>query len=112
MGSTLKDPQGQLTLQTQTKQGVVSLLVCDYRGGELRGYVQFDAERLATLGDHPVLAALFGREGYLAVTFDLAATGERYQGIVPLDGDTLATAIESYFAQSRSEEHTSELQSH
>lgn len=100
VGSTLKDPQGQLTLQTQTKQGVVSLLVCDYRGGELRGYVQFDAERLGALGDEPVLAALFGREGYLAVTFDLAATGERYQGIVPLDGDTLATAIESYFAQS------------
>ncbi|WP_416236110.1 Hsp33 family molecular chaperone HslO, partial [Staphylococcus aureus] len=43
--------------------------------------------------------ALFG-EGYLAITFDLAATGERYQGIVPLDGATLAEAAQSYFVQS------------
>ena len=47
IGSTLKDAGGQLTLQAQTEAGIVSLLVCDYRGGELRGYVQFDAERLA-----------------------------------------------------------------
>ena len=47
LGSTLKDAGGQLTLQAQTEGGVVELLVCDYRGGELRGYVQYDAERLA-----------------------------------------------------------------
>ncbi|NJR78402.1 Hsp33 family molecular chaperone HslO [Sphingomonas corticis] len=99
VGATLKDPQGQLTLQTQTQAGVVTLLVCDYRGGELRGYVQFDAEKLAGLPAEPSLAALFG-QGYLAITFDLAATGERYQGIVPLDGDTLAAAVEHYFVQS------------
>ncbi len=33
IGSTLKDPSGQLTLQAQTQAGVVTLLVCDYRGG-------------------------------------------------------------------------------
>ena len=43
--------------------------------------------------------ALFGK-GYLAITFDMATSGERYQGIVPLDGDTLAQAAESYFVQS------------
>src|SRR3546814_7543259 len=47
----------------------------------------------------PTLFALFGT-GYLAVTFDQALTGERYQGIVPLDGDTLADAVERYFVQS------------
>ena len=99
IGATLKDPAGQLTLQTQTQEGVVSLLVCDYRGGEVRGYVQFDAERLAQAPDAPTLAALFG-QGYLAITFDLATTGERYQGIVPLDGETLAEAAQSYFFQS------------
>ena len=99
IGATLKDPSGQLTLQTQTEAGVVRLLVCDYRGGEIRGYVQFDAERLAQAPAEPSLYALFG-EGYLAITFDLASTGERYQGIVPLDGDTLAAAAESYFLQS------------
>jgi len=34
IGSTLKDAGGQLTMQTQTQNGVISLLVCDYRGGE------------------------------------------------------------------------------
>ena len=99
IGSTLKDPSGQLTMQTQTQNGVVTLMVCDYRGGELRGYVQFDADRLADVGEEPSLFALFG-QGYLAITFDLASTGERYQGIVPLDGETIADAAQSYFFQS------------
>ena len=99
IGSLLKDEQGQLTMQAQTQDGVVGLLVCDYRGGELRGYVQHDAERLAQLGANPSLYALFG-QGYLAITFDLATTGQRYQGIVPLEGVSLAAACESYFAQS------------
>jgi molecular chaperone Hsp33 len=99
IGSTLKDPSGQLTMQTQTQNGVVTLMVCDYRGGELRGYVQFDADKLADVGDEPSLFALFG-QGYLAITFDLASTGERYQGIVPLDGETIADAAQSYFFQS------------
>ena len=100
VGSLLKDGEGQLTLQAQTQGGIVDLLVCDYRGGELRGYVRHDAERLARLGANPSLAALFGEGGYLAITFDLASTGQRYQGIVPLEGDSLAQACEAYFAQS------------
>jgi molecular chaperone Hsp33 len=99
IGSTLKDAGGQLTLQAQTDGGVVKLLVCDYRGGELRGYVQFDEDRLAAGPETPTLFALFG-QGYLAITFDQAATRERYQGIVPLDGATLAEAAENYFIQS------------
>lgn len=99
VGATLKDANGQLTLQAQSGQGVVRLLVCDYRAGDLRGYVQFDAERLAEAPSDPTLFALFG-QSYLAITFDLATTGERYQGIVPLDGDRLADAVQSYFAQS------------
>ena len=99
IGSTLKDAGGQLTLQTQSETGVVQLLVCDYKGGELRGYIQFDAEALAAAPADPTLFALFG-QGYLAITFDQALTGERYQGIVPLDGETLAEAAQSYFIQS------------
>lgn len=99
LGATLKDDAGQLTLQAQTERGIVDLLVCDYRDGAVRGYVRFDAERLATLGKRPSLFGLFGK-GYLAITFDLATTGERYQGIVPLEGASLAEAAESYFAQS------------
>ena len=99
IGSTLKDPDAQLTMQSKTETGVVTLLVCDYRGGQVRGYIEFDAERLAEAPAEPSLFALFGQT-YLAITFDLAATGERYQGIVPLDGNTLSEAAQSYFVQS------------
>lgn len=98
-GALLKDDTGQLTLQAQTEGGLVDLLVCDYRGGELRGYVKFDADRLAEMPAEPPLFALFGK-AYLAITFDQVATSERYQGIVPLDGTSLAEAAESYFARS------------
>lgn len=99
LGSLLKDEEGQLTMQAQTESGIVDLLVCDYRAGEVRGYVRHDAERLAALGANPSLTALFG-QGYLAITFDLATTDQRYQGIVPLEGDSLSQAVESYFLQS------------
>ena len=99
IGTLLKDGDGQMTMQAQTEDGVIDLLVCDYRAGELRGYARHDRSRLDELGPNPSLFSLFG-QGYLAVTFDLAATGQRYQGIVPLEGTSLAEACESYFFQS------------
>lgn len=99
MGGLLKEEGDQLTMQAQTRGGAVTLLVCDYRDGELRGYVEFDQEHLAQLGANPSLGALFG-EGHLAITFDIAKTGQRYQGIVPLEGASLAISVEAYFAQS------------
>jgi molecular chaperone Hsp33 len=98
MGSLLKSEGAQMTMQAQTEEGAVRLLVCDYRAGELRGYVDFDEARLADLGANPTLFALFGK-GYLAITFE-PGTGQRYQGIVPLEGDSLAQACENYFVQS------------
>ena len=99
LGSLLKDPKGQLTIQAQTEAGIVDLLVCDYMGGELRGYIRHDPDRLAEAGPHPTLFSLFGK-GYLAITFDQPATDERYQGIVPLEGEGLGEAAQSYFSQS------------
>jgi molecular chaperone Hsp33 len=99
LGSLLKEPQGQLTLQAQTGGGVVDLLVCDYLGGELRGYVRHDPERLAAASAEPSLKELFG-DGFLAITFDQPIADERYQGIVPLEGRNLGEAAQSYFAQS------------
>lgn len=105
LGSTLKHDEGQLTLQAQTEGGVIDLLVVDYKGGEMRGYLRHDAARLAEMPVEPSLFALFGK-GYLAITFDQAplpgndARGERYQGIVPLEGGSLAEAAEHFFAQS------------
>lgn len=100
MGGLLKaeGEDAQLTMQAQTKTGVVSLLVCDYRGGDIRGYADFDAEALERLGANPSLSSLFG-DGFLAITFE-TAKGQRYQGIVPLEGESLAEACEGYFSQS------------
>lgn len=107
LGSTLKDESGQLTLQAQTESGLVSLLVADYSAeagfAAVRGYVQFDVEKLVELGADPTLFGLFGK-GYLAITFDQAGVAgsppARYQGIVPLEGESLGKAAEYYFAQS------------
>src|SRR4051794_21970660 len=99
LGSLLKEPQGQLTLQAQTEGGIIDLLVCDYLGGELRGYVRHDPAKLAEASEEPTLKELFGN-GYLAITFDQPTSKERYQGIVPLEGRNLAEAAQSYFAQS------------
>lgn len=103
LGATLKNAEGQLTLQAQTENGAISMLVCDYKDGDLRGYAQFDAIKLAELPPDATLFGLFGK-GYLAITFDreLPASegGGRYQGIVPLEGESLGAAATSYFAQS------------
>jgi molecular chaperone Hsp33 len=99
LGSLLKEPEGQLTLQAQTEGGIIDLMVCDYLGGELRGYVRHDRERLADASRDPDLKELFGK-GYLAITFDQPLAKERYQGIVPLEGKNLGEAAQSYFAQS------------
>jgi molecular chaperone Hsp33 len=99
LGALLKEPQGQLTMQAQTEGGIIDLMVCDYLGGELRGYVRHDPEKLAAAPAEPTLQDLFGK-GYLAITFDQPLAKERYQGIVPLEGRNLAEAAQSYFAQS------------
>ncbi len=99
MGTLLKDDDSQLTLQAQAQGGMIDLLVCDYRHGELRGYARHNPDQLDRIGPNASLETLFG-EGYLAITFDLATSGERYQGIVPLEGASLAEACETYFARS------------
>ena len=99
LGSLLKEKEGQITLQAQTEAGAIELLVCDYLAGDLRGYIRFNRERLAEAGPNPSLFALFGK-GYLAITFDHPVRDERYQGIVPLEGENLAHAAQSFFAQS------------
>lgn len=103
LGSSLKEAGSQLTLQTQTAKGAIRLLACDYRDGAVRGYAQFDAAAIAALPVDSTLFGIFG-QGYLAITFDRMLTaaegGGRYQGIVPLEGNSLSDAAEHYFVQS------------
>jgi molecular chaperone Hsp33 len=110
LAATLKF-RGQLTLQLQGN-GAVSLLVAqcthDYR---LRAVARFDEAAVAALapsaagahGGKPageVFRSLVGSEGRFAVTVEADERSVRYQGIVPLSGDSLADSLEAYFARS------------
>lgn len=92
---------GVFSLQTKG-DGPIRLLVADVTtAGAVRGYAQFDAAKLAALGPEPTLSVprLLGA-GYLALTVDQGEHTERYQGIVALEGATLAECVHHYFRQS------------
>jgi len=93
---------GVLTLQAKG-EGPVTILVVDITSdGALRGYAQFDrAGVAAAAGDGPrqQVPRLLGT-GHLALTVDQGADTQRYQGIVPLEGATLADCAHTYLRQS------------
>ena len=95
---------GIFTLQTKS-DGPVRLIVADVSTeGAVRGYAQYDGERLAGVpaqgaGRSPSVPDLIGR-GYIAFTVDQGEHTERYQGIVELIGATLAECAQHYFRQS------------
>lgn len=98
LAATLKY-DGVFTLQTKG-DGPIRMMLADVTSdGAIRGYAQYDAERLASLGDSPSVPKLFGA-GYLAFTVDQGEHTERYQGIVELTGATLAECAHHYFRQS------------
>jgi molecular chaperone Hsp33 len=100
LGSSLKI-DGRFTLQTETS-GPVDMLVVDYRtSGAIRAYARFDAGRVtAAEGDGAAApGALLGR-GTLAMTIDQGAAASRYQGVVPLEGESLEEVAHAYFRQS------------
>ncbi|HUZ71394.1 MAG TPA: Hsp33 family molecular chaperone HslO [Stellaceae bacterium] len=100
--------EGVFTLQTKG-EGPVRLMVADVTAaGAVRGYAQYDADKLARAiataesngttvqGSVPRLLGT----GYLALTVDQGEHTDRYQGIVELQGATLAQCIHHYFRQS------------
>jgi molecular chaperone Hsp33 len=95
---------GVFSLQAKG-DGPVRMLVVDFVSpGALRGYVQYDADLIDQLGDTAQLPQtpvprLMGA-GYLAFTVDQGEEAERYQGIVPLEGATLADCAHKYFRDS------------
>jgi len=97
LGATLKF-EGKFILQTKT-DGPVDMIVADFVSPNgVRGYARFNKEKVAALKT-PTQQDLLGK-GYLAMTVDQGSDMERYQGIVPLDGTTLADAADTYFKQS------------
>ena len=93
IASTLKTP-GRLTFHLRG-HGPVRLLVvdCDEQL-RLRGLAKAPAA-LATA----TIPELFG-DGQLALTLDTNATGQPYQSIVPLAGNSVAAVFEHYLMQS------------
>jgi molecular chaperone Hsp33 len=92
--------EGVFTLQTKG-DGPIRMMVADVTtAGAIRGYAQFDAARLEAgapaTGSVPRLLGA----GYLALTVDQGEHTERYQGIVELQGSTLAECVHHYFRQS------------
>lgn len=93
MAATLKF-RGQLTLQLQG-EGALKLLVVQCTDQlSLRGLARYD-ENMA----EPSFAEMVGN-GRMVVTLEREGGKNRYQGIVPLDGASLAQCLEAYFAGS------------
>jgi molecular chaperone Hsp33 len=101
VGSSLKF-EGRLIIQAQGS-GPVAYVVADYdSNGSLRGYCRFDAGRVAEVSAgfaRPGARTLLG-DGVFIMTVDPGPDMERYQGVTPIEGETLALCAETYFAQS------------
>jgi len=83
--------------------GPLSLLVVECDGTlALRATAQWDPAAVAALGDDASLVALAGSPAAarLAMTLDPRGAGSLYQGIVALQGDSIASSIEHYLATS------------
>lgn len=105
LASTLKY-DGLFTLQTQSN-GPIPMIVVDVTSeGKIRACSRFDEERLnagqklrKTLGEIEPSPHLMGG-GHLAFTVDQGKNTDLYQGIVDLQGKTLAECALRYFKQS------------
>jgi molecular chaperone Hsp33 len=103
LAATLKF-NGTLTLQLRGN-GAVSLLVAqcthDFR---LRAVANFDEAAVEGVSLESQGGAIFrrlvGTEGRIVVTIESEEKNQRYQGIVPLTGASLADSLETYFASS------------
>lgn len=96
MSSTLKY-EGRLSIQAQGNGPVSLMLVEASHDGGIRGLARFSDDTQLT--ELPHIQELIGSEGIMAITIR-PAHGNQYQGVVPLEGSTLAACLEDYFRQS------------
>lgn len=94
LASTLKF-EGGLTLQLQGGQPLTFLVVQCTSTMNLRGLAHWEGD----VPDGGDFKSLTGDSARMAVTIE-QKSGERYQGIVPLERDTLAECFEDYFLRS------------
>src|SRR6185503_9189107 len=98
---SLLKADGRLIVQAQG-QGLVPLLVAEMsEGGALRGYARMGegaAEKLANA--HRVAPKDLLGAGNLVMTLERGGDQPAYQGVVPLEGATLAQCAENFFRAS------------
>ena len=85
--------EGRIILQARSKQAVSLVMVECSSERHIRGIAQGD---LSAETDDPMNLLT---DGQLVLTVEREA-GQRYQGIIALEEDTLAGALEDYFSQS------------
>lgn len=101
LSSNLKH-EGIVTLQMKGK-GAVRMVVADaVFGGVIRGYADLAEGAAADIASliQPSPKNLLGPQSYLAVTLDVE-DGQRYQGVVELEGDSITDALNAYFRNSQ-----------
>ena len=100
--STALKFQGSFSLQAKG-DGPVRLLLADCTDtGALRGYAQTSNDRLEALlatDPAPAADALLGK-GFLAFTVDPGTGGDHHQGVVTIEGASLADMALHYFSTS------------
>ncbi len=95
LSTTLKF-EGKMTLQARST-GPISLLMVECTDERtFRGLAHWSDEKLSP-SDKDLHSLL--ENGQLVITVD-PTQGKRYQGVVPLEGDSLATCFSRYFEQS------------
>jgi molecular chaperone Hsp33 len=91
--------KGRISLQLQSA-GPIKLLMADCtEDGGLRGIARL-AEGAELPSSSEALFAALASDGILTLTLEPPDGGQRWQGIVPLEGADLAEAIEAYFVRS------------
>lgn len=85
--------QGKIVLQARSAGPLSLLMVECTSAGEIRGIARGD---IAAVADDPMHLI---PDGQLVITIEREG-GQRYQGIVPLDDESLARSLDHYFLQS------------
>jgi molecular chaperone Hsp33 len=87
---------GLLILQARSEGPIPMLMIECSSEREIRGLARYDVDRITPDATFSELMA----DGVLAITVD-PTEGQRYQGIVDLDGETLADCFTNYFVMSQ-----------
>jgi len=86
---------GKMTLQVRGDGPIHLLVVQVTNEGQVRGLARWKTEP-----ESSELQSAFGPDARMTITIEATRNAEPYQGIVPLEGENLATALQTYFRTS------------